>query len=70
MAKTATKLSEKEVSKAFAKLEKAAGKFTQAISEFQAKYDPDTVGLDEWRESVDEVLGDISVDIDSTFADE
>ena len=63
-------MSEKEVRKALAKLQKAANKFNQAIADFQWQYNPESVGLDEWVDHNDEVMSDIEADIASQFEEE
>ena len=56
--------------KKLAKLEKAADKFKSAIYSFGDNVETETVGLDEWVESIDETLYDIQADIDSMEEDE
>jgi hypothetical protein len=60
----------KNVDKAYAKLQKAAEKFNQAITDFQSEYKPESVGLDEWIDHNNEVMSDLEVDIDSYFIDQ
>jgi hypothetical protein len=67
MAKTQTKLTEDQVNEHFAFLERAAADFQDAILNFKKQYNPDTVGLNDWAESIDEVMFDIDQDIQSTF---
>jgi hypothetical protein len=58
-----TKAELKKINKAFKKLEKASIKFTQAIATFKETYDPNTVGLDEWCEDINDVLFDIDSEL-------
>jgi hypothetical protein len=60
-------MSEKKARKALAKLQKAADKFNQAITDFNSAYDPESVGLNEWIDYNNEVMSDIEADIDSQF---
>ena len=48
---------------ALADLEQAALIFKAAINKFQEVYDPDTVGLREWYEHIDDVLCDIDQEL-------
>ena len=50
----------------FKELEKAAQKFKAALLSFQTFYDPDTVGIDEFCEQIDEVLFDIDQELQET----
>lgn len=70
MAKTQTELTEAEARERFAILSAKARDFFQDVWAFQRAYDPDTVGLDDWVADMDEVLSDISADIDSAFETE
>ena len=59
----------KNVDKAYVKLQKAANKLNQAITDFQWHYQPESVGLDEWIDHNNEVMSDLEADIDSYFED-
>ena len=52
-----------EQQKAFAELQEAAAVFKQAIAKFQEVVDTDTVGLTEWCEHIDDVMQDISDEV-------
>ena len=69
MAKTQTTLTKEQVAEKYNALYEAAGEFRNAIRAFEESYNPDTVGLDEWVESIDETLFDISADIAKTFGE-
>ncbi len=47
----------------FAELEKAAQQFKAALLKFQSVYDPETVGIVETCEHIDEVLFDIDQEL-------
>ena len=47
----------------FAELEKAAQEFKAALLKFQSVYDPQTVGIVETCEHIDEVLFDIDAEL-------
>ena len=47
----------------FLELEKAAQEFKAALLKFQSVYDPETVGIDETCEHIDEVLWDIEQEL-------
>ena len=47
----------------FKELERAAQEFKAALLSFQTFYDPDTVGIDEFCEHIDEVLFDIDQEL-------
>jgi len=47
----------------FKELEQAAQKFKAALLSFQTFYDPDTVGIEEFCEHIDEVLFDIDQEL-------
>jgi dTDP-glucose pyrophosphorylase len=47
----------------FAELEKAAQEFKAALIKFQSVYDPETVGIVEFCEQIDEVLFDIDQEL-------
>lgn len=59
----------KQINAAADALDKAATEFKNAIYKFQKVYDPETVGLDDWAGSIDEVMFDIESDIQSYEAD-
>ena len=63
-------MSEKKALKALAKLQKAADKFNQAIEDFNAAYNPNSVGLSEWIDYNNEVMSDLEQDIAEEFAGE
>ena len=67
MAQTQTELTEVEARERLAVLSAKAREFFLAVQDFQNEFDCDTVGLSEWVDNMDEVLSDISADIDSTF---
>ena len=67
MAQTQTELTEVEARERFAVLSAKAREFFRAVQYFQDAYDCDTVGMSEWVDDMDEVLSDISADIDTTF---
>lgn len=70
MAKTQTELTETEARERFDILSSKAREFFLAVRDFQEAYDPDTVGLDDWTEQMDNVLNEIEEDIDNTFPEE
>jgi hypothetical protein len=47
----------------FAELERAAEQFKAALLKFQSVYDPETVGIVEFCEQIDEVLFDIDEEL-------
>jgi hypothetical protein len=47
------------IAQKFIELEKAAEQFKSALIRFQSVYDPETVGIAEFCEHIDEVLWDI-----------
>ena len=47
----------------FAELEKAAQEFKAALLKFQSVYDPVTVGIEDFCETIDEVLFDIDTEL-------
>ena len=55
------------VLKEFEELHKAVGEFQQAILKFRGVFEPQTVGLDYWSESLDDTMFEISEDITSYF---
>ena len=57
------------VDEAYAKLQEAVEMFNKAIADFQWQYNPESIGLDEWIEHNEDVMFDISTDIDSYFED-
>jgi len=61
MAKKSKQL--KKVEKAFKKLEKAAQKFQGSILEFRKAHDPVEVNLEEWSQSIHDVVEEIDADI-------
>ena len=50
----------------FAELEKAAEQFKAALLKFQSVYDPETVGIAETCEHIDEILWDIEQELQET----
>ena len=52
------------INKKFAELEKAAQEFKAALLKFQSVYDPETVGIVEFCEQIDEVLLDIDAELE------
>jgi len=50
----------------FLELEKAAEQFKSALIRFQSVYDPETVGIAEFCEHIDEVLFDIDQELQET----
>ena len=50
----------------FLELEKAAEQFKSALIRFQSVYDPETVGIAEFCEQIDEVLFDIDQELQET----
>ena len=58
------------VREAYDELQDAVEEFNTAILKFKKKFDPDSVGLNEWMEHNEDVMFDISTDIDSAFGDE
>lgn len=68
---TRTELTKAEARERFAVLSAKAREFFIAVQDFQNAYDPDTVGLSEWVDDMDQVMYEISANIDSAFeADE
>ena len=67
MAKTNTKLTHKEAIGELVELQIAADAFSAAIHSFKKKYNPDTVGLDEFIEDIEDTLHEIREDIDESF---
>jgi len=67
MAKTKPARTEANVRSAYAELKQAAAVFAAAIMKFECEYNPDTVGLDEWIESISDTMSEIEADIDETF---
>ena len=51
------------INQKFAELEKAAQEFKAALLKFQSVYDPQTVGIAETCEHIDEVLFDIDAEL-------
>lgn len=51
------------IDQAFTKLETAASVFKAALYEFRKTYDPDTVGIDEFAEQIDNVLFEIDAEL-------
>ena len=47
----------------FKEVERAAEKFKAALLKFQSFYDPETVGIAEFCEQIDEVLFDIDQEL-------
>jgi len=47
----------------YLELERAAEQFKSALIRFQSVYDPETVGIAEFCEQIDEVLWDIEQEI-------
>ena len=54
---------------AFAELEVAKEKFFDALSKFNAVYDPETVGIDTWYAGIDETMGEIEADIEDNLGE-
>ena len=54
----------KQILEAYAELEQACIAFGRALGKFQKVYDPNTVGLTELAEQIDEVLADIDSELD------
>jgi len=52
-----------KVQTAYAKLQEAAAVMKLAIAEFQQVVDTDTVGLTEWCEHIDDVMMEISEEV-------
>ena len=52
------------INQKFAELEKAAQEFKAALLKFQSVYDPQTVGIAETCEHIDEVLFDIEQEME------
>ena len=69
MAHTNTKLTELQAHEALQKLGVAATAFRIAIKDFKAVYDCDTVGLDEWADSISTIWHEVKEDVDNTFED-
>lgn len=73
-------MSEKKALKALAKLQKAADKFNQAIEDFNAAYNPNSIGLSEaipsyvclpkWIDYNNEVISDLQQDIAEEFEEQ
>ena len=57
----------KQILEAYAELEQACMAFGQALAKFQKVYDPNTVGLTELAEQIDEVLADIDAELDGVI---
>ena len=55
---------------AFAELELATEVYYRAINKFAKAYDPKSVGLNEFAESIDMTLGDIEADIEDKLGGE
>jgi len=47
----------------FKEVERAAQEFKDALLKFRSFYDPETVGIDEFCEQIDEVLFDIDQEL-------
>ena len=48
----------------FKEVERAAQQFKAALLKFQSVYDPETVGIEEFCEQIDEVLWDIEQEME------
>ena len=70
MAQTQTELTQEEARERFEVLSTKAREFFRAVQDFQDAYDCDTVGMSEWVDNMEEVMCDISADIDSAFESE
>lgn len=55
---------------AFKELEKAQLAFQSAIAKFGKAYSPNSVGLDEMCESLDDFMFELSEDINETFEEQ
>ena len=53
--------------KAYAKLQMAAEKFQKAIEDFGKAYDTKFVGINEWSESISDMMFELDQDITETF---
>ena len=60
-------LDTKQILKAYSELEIACIEFRAALFNFKQVYDPNTVGLSELAEQIDEVLADIDAELDSVI---
>jgi len=56
-----------KVQQSYGELEKAVEVFKTAITLFQQTYDPDSVGLDEWCENLDDTMVEIEEDVNEHF---
>ena len=54
----------------FLELEKAAQQFKAALIKFQSVYDPETVGIVEFCEQIDEVLFDIDQELQGQVSED
>ena len=52
------------IAQKFVELDKAAQEFKAALLKFQTVYDPETVGIVEFCEHIDEVLWDIEQEME------
>ena len=57
----------KQILEAYAELEQACMAFRAALFKFKQVYDPNTVGLTELAEQIDEVLADIDAELDGVI---
>ena len=53
------------VDQKFAELEQAAQQFKAALLKFRSVYDPESVGIEEFCEHIDEVLFDIDSELEN-----
>jgi hypothetical protein len=56
-----------KVNEEFAKLELAANEFKKALNKFSKTFDPETVGIGEFCEQIDEMLFEIDQEITEEF---
>ena len=57
----------KQILAAYAELEQACMAFRAALFNFKQVYDPNTVGLSELADQIDEVLADIDAELDGVI---
>lgn len=57
----------KQILEAYAELDVACATFRAALFKFKQVYDPNTVGLTELAEQIDEVLADIDAELDGVI---
>ena len=61
---------EKEIRAAYKRLAKAAKEFKKELDSFKTIYDPNSVGISEWKEDIDDAMFEIEADIDGQFGAE